>query len=137
MFAQVFPESQQYFHQCFKKVRIRRGNGKNHGDKSIQEKLSAQTALKIRLLNDEHKETEEHTKAILKEIENNLIDETANKNIKIVKDHLKQIETEEGTFVHLGYWKLKQNCMIYIFPKRSFGRQDKSILKIQKQFVGT
>ena len=60
------------------------------------------------MLNDEHKETEEHTKAILKEIENNLIEETANKNVKIVKEHLKQIETEEGTFLNLGFWKLKQ-----------------------------
>ena len=59
-------------------------------------------------MNNECKETEENTKDKLKEIENNLIDETANKNIKIVKDHLKQIETEEGTFVNLGFWKLKQ-----------------------------
>ena len=96
------------FHKCFKKVRIRSGNRKTHGDETIQKKLSAQTALKMKLLNNKCKETEESTKNKLKEIENDLVEETVNKNVKTVKDHLKQIESEEGNFLNLGFWKLKQ-----------------------------
>ena len=34
---------------------------------------------------------------------------SVNKNVKTpVQDHLKQIESEEGTFLNLGFWKLKE-----------------------------
>ena len=44
----------------------------------------------------------------LDEIEQFIVEETASKNTKVVKDHLERVETLDGTFSNLGFWKLKQ-----------------------------
>ena len=103
-----FKNLDSIFHKCFKKVRIRSGHKKSQGDTSIQEKLNDKTAMNVLLLNNKGKTTEEIAKTKLEDIENKLIEETANKNAKIVREHLEQIETQEGTFLNLGFWKLKQ-----------------------------
>ena len=59
----IFRNLNSMFHKCFKKVRIRSGKRKTHGDETIQKKVGAQTALKMRFLNHKCKETEESTKS--------------------------------------------------------------------------
>ena len=44
----------------------------------------------------------------MEEIEEILIEETAAKNAKIAQEHLETVETCDGAFSNLGFWKLKQ-----------------------------
>ena len=42
----------------------------------------------------------------LDEIVQYIVEETASKNIRVVKDHLERVETLDGTLDNLGFWKL-------------------------------
>ena len=44
----------------------------------------------------------------LKHIEEMLIEETAAKNAAIVKEYTEDLETVDGRFCNLGFWKLKR-----------------------------
>ena len=44
----------------------------------------------------------------LEEVENMLIEATANKNAKIVRECIEEMETQEGTFENIGFWKIKK-----------------------------
>ena len=46
--------------------------------------------------------------AKLDELEKALADETAEMNVEKVKKHLESVETLEGNFSQVGFWKLKQ-----------------------------
>ena len=96
------------FHKCFKKVRIRTGNSRLLGEESIQEKMRLKSELKTFLLNNKCKVAHQIATTKLDEIEQYIVEETASKNTKVVKDHLERLETLEGTFSNLGFWKLKQ-----------------------------
>ena len=96
------------FHKCFKKVRIRTGQKRNLGDQSIQEKLKTKAELKVLLMNTTCEIAQKEAKTKLEEIEEILIEETAEKNAKIVQEHVEAVETFDGVFSNLGFWKLKQ-----------------------------
>ena len=96
-------------HKCFQKVRIRTGNHKKVGTESIQGKLKLRTELKIFILNhDDDSNATKEAKAKLKQIEEDLIEETAAKNAEIVREFSENMETIDGGFSNQGFWKLKR-----------------------------
>ena len=101
------------FHKCFKKIRIRSGKLKSYGEENIQGKLKLKLVLKRFLLNNiSCKIATKLAKQKLEEIEESLAEATAAKNAHIVKDHVENIETIDGNFSQLGFWKLKKK----LFP---------------------
>ena len=103
-----FKNLNRIFQKCFKKIRIRNGPRKTYGNEIIQEKMDLKTKLKTFLLNNKCKVAQEVAKKKLNEIEEILIEQMANKNATIVKEHLEQIEDTNGGFSNIGFWKLKQ-----------------------------
>ena len=89
-------------------MRIRTGNSKLLGEESIQEKLRLKSDLKTFLLNNKCKVAHPIETTKLDDIEQYIVEETASKNTKVVKDHLERVETLDGTFSNLGFCKLKQ-----------------------------
>ena len=71
----------------------------NHNFSKGRLKLKAE--LKKFLLNNQGKIAQKIAMTKLEEIEESLIEETAAKNVKIVKDHLANMESMEGTFSNL------------------------------------
>ena len=96
------------FHKCFKKVRIRTGQKRNLGDQNIQEKLKTKAELKVLMMNTTCEIALKEATTKLEEIEEILIEETAEKNAKIVQEHVEAVETFDGVFSNLGFRKLKQ-----------------------------
>ena len=100
------------FHKCFKKVRIRTGGPRTLGNESIQERLNIKAELKKFLLNNKCRIAHKKATKKLEKVEESLVEETASKNSQIVKEHLDNLETSEGSFSSLGLWKLKKK----LFP---------------------
>ena len=98
-----FKSLDRTFHKCFQKVRIRNGPRKTYGDESIQNKLNLKTKLKIFLSNNKCDITREMAETKLNEVEEALIEEIAKKNATIVKEHVEQIEANDGGFTYLGF----------------------------------
>ena len=48
----------------------------------------------------------------MEELEDSLAEATAAKNAHIVKEHIENMETDDGNFSNLGFWKLKRK----LFP---------------------
>ena len=96
------------FHKCFKKVRVRNGNDKDLGDAKVQAKLNLKSQLVKFIRKNDCKIAELIAKEKLKAIEEAIAEDQAEKNAKIVKEHIKSIETLEGNFSQLGLWKLKK-----------------------------
>ena len=106
------------FHRCFKKVRIRSGNNRQLGIESIQGKLKLRSELKTFILNNDcNDNATKQAKEQLKHVEEMLIEETAAKNAAIVKEYTENLETIDGGFSNLGFWKLKRKlCPIIEDP---------------------
>lgn len=100
------------FQKCFKKVRVRNGNVNLIGTNSIQTKMSVKKQLQIFLKNNTCKIAGNIARKKIVEIESALTKEASESNFKTVKDHISTIETLEGKFSQLGWWKLKQK----LFP---------------------
>ena len=96
------------FHKCFKKIRIRTGSRRMVGNKVIQSKLKEQTKLKDFIAKSQCKLSEEIAKSDLEKIEKDLADETATQNAEKIKEHLQTVESLDGNFSQIGFWKLKQ-----------------------------
>ena len=96
------------FHKCFKKIRIRTGSRRMVGNKVIQSKLKEQTKLKDFIAKSQCKLSEEIAKSNLEKIEKDLADETATQNAEKIKEHLQTVESLDGNFSQIGFWKLKQ-----------------------------
>ena len=110
-----FKNLDKAFHKCFKKVRIRSGQTKYLGDNHIQEKLNLKTELQLFLVNNKCMIAQEKAKKELEEVEIILMDATADKNAKAVRECIEEMETEEGTFENIGFWKIKKK----LSPARS------------------
>ena len=95
-------------HKCFKKFRIRTGNSRQLGEESIQGKLKLKTELKKFLLNYDCKIAQNIATIKLEQIEESIAEELAAQNPTIVKEHFERMETLEGSFSNLRFWKLKQ-----------------------------
>ena len=100
------------FHKCFKKIRIRTGNTKEYGEESIRGKLQTKLLLKKFLFNSSCKVARKAAEERLKELEDSVAEATAAKNAHIVKEHIENMETDDGNFSNLGFWKLKRK----LFP---------------------
>ena len=96
------------FHKCFKKVRIKDGTRQLLGNGSIQQKMNMKSKLESFILNNKCKFAHEVAKRKIDEIEELLIEEVADRNAKIVEEHVEQMEEHDGAFSNLGFWKLKQ-----------------------------
>ena len=96
------------FQTCFKKVRVKSGNRKPLGDQIVQENLKVAENLKGYLAGKTCKEGETWAKRKLEEVESKINLESYKKNANIVKDHVASIQSFEGSFCNLGFWKLKE-----------------------------
>ena len=70
--------------------------------------MKLRSELKTFLVNNKCKIAHKVATIKLEEVENWLTEETSTKNVEIVKEHLKNLETLDGNFSNLGFWKLKQ-----------------------------
>ena len=70
--------------------------------------MKLRSDLQIFLLNTVCRVAQKIAKVKLKELEESLIEETASRNAKIVREHFQNVETLDGTFSNIGFWKLKQ-----------------------------
>ena len=78
-------------HQCFRKVRV---GTKSTLSKEIENLLSQKTKLKIFLAgNISNLEEETKTREKLQTIEENLSNLTSSRNVKIVNDHVQNLQT--------------------------------------------
>ena len=113
------------FHKCFQKVRIRSGNNKIFGDQSLQDKIKLKKLLKIFLLNNiECNSARTLAQEKLNDIEESLEEETATVNANTVKEHIESMETVDGNFSNLGFWKLKRK-LIPFFEEPVMAKKDK------------
>ena len=96
------------FHSCFKKIRIKTGNQKNNGDKSVQAKLKLKTKLRKFLKNNTCKIGQEIALSKLESLEDAICEEVADKNTEKAKKYLENIESLDGNFSQVGFWKLEQ-----------------------------
>ena len=78
------------------------------GNKVIQSKLKEQTELKESIAKSQCKLSEEIAKSNLEKIEKDLAEETATQNAETIKEHLQTVESLDGNFSQIGFWKLKQ-----------------------------
>ena len=89
------------FQTSFKKIRISSGNNYKHGEKTLQGMLKLKTELNIFILNNKC--------LIAKKIaEKNLTENFAAKSAEIIKEQVKEIETLEGNFSQVGFWKIRK-----------------------------
>ena len=93
------------FHKCFKKVRVTSGNTYKLGTNSIQSKLELKTRLK---LSSKSNHKAKHTQAEISSVDKEIIEEISARNAEIVKEHVSNLDTLEGTFSQTGLWKLKK-----------------------------
>ena len=103
-----FQTLKKKIHKCFKKVRIKSGNIRQLGDQAIQEKLKMRSELKFLLRNSECKLGKHIAGNKLEDLEDEIVEASAAKNAEVVKEHIGSIESLDGQFSQLGWWKLKQ-----------------------------
>ena len=96
------------FQTNFQKVRITTGNRNKYGEKSLQGLLELKKELKIFILNSKCAIGKQIAENKLGEVEENLTINFSVKASDIIKDHVKEIETLEGNFSQLGFWKIKK-----------------------------
>ena len=96
------------FQKCFSKIRIKTGNEKVIGNQSMQAKLKLKTEIKEFISKNSCKIGQQIAKSKLDEIERDLEDETAKENADKVKKYLESVETLDGNFSNVGFWKMKQ-----------------------------
>ena len=96
------------FHKCFKKIRIKTGNTSIIGTPSIQAKLKQKDELMEYVANSSCKMAQCIAKSKIEEVEKAIAEETAETNVEKVKEYIKSVETLEGSFCQVGFWKLKQ-----------------------------
>ena len=96
------------FQMCFNKVRVKSGNRKPLGDPIVQENLKTIENLKVYLAAKPGEMNETLAKRKLEEIESKINLESSKKNADIVRDHVSNIKSLEGSFCNLGFWKLKK-----------------------------
>ena len=70
--------------------------------------MNIKTKLESFVTNNKCKFTHEVAKRKINIIEELLIDKVAEKNAKIVEEHIEQMEEHDGAFSNNGFWKLKQ-----------------------------
>ena len=85
------------------------GNKKNQGiNMEIQNMMKRKTILRKFIMNNMCLRGKERAKKELAHVENFLVENCAEKNAAIIKDHLNQMENNEGNFNQLKLWKLKK-----------------------------
>ena len=121
------------FYRCFKKVRIRSGNDRLHGENNIQLKMKQKSNLKLFIKNNKCKIAEIIATNKLSEIEDEIVEETASKNAEIVREHLESLETVDCNFSRLGMWRLKQKlCPITEDPPMAKHDETGNIITAQE-----
>ena len=93
-------------HKCFDKIRI--SSGGKIGSNPIQEKMKLRTELKIFVKNCSCQIEKKKAEDKLEEVENFLTENCAAKNAEIIKEHIREVEREDGNFSQLKMWKLKK-----------------------------
>ena len=96
------------FQNNFQKVRITSGNRNKYGEKSLQGLLELKKELKIFILNSKCTLGKNIATIKLKEVEENLTANFAVKASEMIKDHVKEVETLDGNFSQVGFWKIKK-----------------------------
>ena len=96
------------FHKTFKKIRISKGNNRKQGEQNFQELLKLKKELEIFLLNSDSATDKNEAEEKLKETEIYLTEKFAAKCADVIKEQAKQIETLDGKFSQIGFWKIKK-----------------------------
>ena len=117
-----FKRLNECFHKCFKKIRITSGSKKCQGDPEIQDKLNLKSSLRIFLKKNECKIARGIAEGKLIEIDDFLDEHCGSKNAEKVKKHFEGLETQDGNFSQLGFWKLNR---VPIPPWLKFMKVDK------------
>ena len=77
------------------------------GNKVIQNKLNLRKNLLTLISSNKCKIGSLISKQCLEKVKNDLIKANAERHAKNVKDHINEIERENGSFLQLKLWKLK------------------------------
>ena len=103
-----FRELNACIHKCFKKIRIKQGGkaGKSELNNQIHEHMKLKTQLKIFLKNCNNTADKIIAQDKLDEVEKFLIDKCAADNAETVKQHISEVQREDGNFSQLKLWKL-------------------------------
>jgi hypothetical protein len=96
------------FHKCFDKVRISSGVKDQYGESQMQELPRLKMELRRFLLNNVCLIGKKIAEEKLKETEHLLSNNFALKSAEIIKEQLEGIQSEEGKFSQVGFWKIKQ-----------------------------
>ena len=97
------------FLKTFQKVRISSGGRKvSHGDETLQELIKLKKDLKIFLLNNKCNIGKFIAEKKLEDTEKLLTDKFSATSAEIIKEQVGQIETLDGQFSQIGFWKLKK-----------------------------
>ena len=114
----TFPHNANIFYRklngcirkCFKKVRVVKGGKicQKDGSNPIIENIKQKTELEAFVKNCNCPIRKKIAEAKLEEVEKVLNDKCSLKNAEMVKEYIKDVETDEGNFSQLKLWKLKQ-----------------------------
>ena len=97
------------FHKTFQKVRITTGGGgRIHGDETLQGLIKLKKDLEIFILNNKCKVGHLIAEKKLEETEKLLTEKISAKSADIIKEQVGKIETLDGKFSQIGFWKLKK-----------------------------
>ena len=97
------------FHKTFQKVRITTGGGgRIHGDETLQGLIKLKKDLEIFILNNKCKVGHLIAEKKLEETEKLLTEKFSAKSADIIKEQVGKIETLDGKFSQIGFWKLKK-----------------------------
>ena len=95
-------------HKTFKKIRVSSGDKSKQGEETLQEMLKIKKELKTVIANTESEVAKAEAEEKLNDIETILTEKFSEKFAKIIKEETKHIETLEGNFSQIGFWKLKK-----------------------------
>ena len=92
----------RFMHRNFKKIRIKTGGNRTKlGSTEIQERLERKTELMRFIKNNLCIRGKQRALEELEEVEQYLIERSADKNANIIKKHVRSMENEEGNFNQL------------------------------------
>ena len=112
------------FHACFKKIRIK-SKSTQMKTSEIQAGLDSVNLLKMAINSSQCAIQKTQLETKLKEAEAEVTNLMAEKNAKLVQDHLLQLNSIDGTFNQARIWKLKNKLLpppkTPLLPKKTKG----------------